>query len=118
MDISVVETQAVEATTFLFLISCLLVIAGFDTPDEHGLLNQRNIYGTLYFARTLPLGSNNCASSPDCQTGSLSPQYRSITVFVPEAVWICTAPFGWRINCGKTKTFLSSSRSSQFARLI
>jgi len=63
-----------------------------------------NGYGTVYNARTNPLGSSNCASSPEFQTGSPNPQYKSMTVFVPEMVWICTAPPVFRVKFGKVNT--------------
>src|SRR6185503_554534 len=86
-------------------------------PVITGLLDHQTSHGTLYTARIFPLGSNNCASSPDCQTGSVSPQYKSMTVFVPEMEWICTAPPLFSVRFGKVNTFLSESLSCQPARL-
>src|SRR5258706_15928269 len=71
------------------------------------------LHGTLYFARTFPLGSNNCASSPDCQTGLLSLQYKSMTVFVPAVEWICTAPPPLSVRLGKVNTCLLASFNCQ-----
>ncbi len=73
-------------------------------------------HGTRYTARTFPLGSSSCASSPDCQTGSVSPQYRSMTVFIPAMVWICTAPLLLSVRFGKVNRFPSASFNCQPAR--